>query len=246
VSESATKPLIKVLTERGAGSRRASAAAIKAGRVSVNGTAASAFNQPVDICRDLVCLDGAPLAPAAPRHTYILLHKPTGVLCTTRDERGRQTVIDLLPARYRALRLYPVGRLDKESTGLLLLTDDGALTHRLTHPRYEHEKEYLVRLAAALSEAEIRRVTDGVVLEDGVTHPARCEPLRGTPPHRYRIVIHEGRKRQLRRLFWEIGHQVLALERVRLGPLRLGNLAPGRTRELTSAEIRALKSVSQL
>ncbi len=237
-----TTPLVKVLTEGGAGPRRVSAAAIKAGRVSVNGSVASAFSQPVDTARDTVLLDGQPLTPAATHHTYIMLHKPAGVLSTTHDERGRQTVLDLIPAEYRGRHLFPVGRLDLDSTGLLLLTDDGALTHRLTHPRYEHQKEYLVSLAAALTTAQIRRVTTGIELEDGITHPARCEPVPGTLANRYRVVLHEGRKRQLRRMFTALGHRVLALTRVRLGTLQLGDLAPGRARELTTAEIEALRS----
>jgi len=235
-------PLIKVLTESGAGSRRAMTAAIKAGRVMVSGVVASAFNHPVDVTRDSVTLDWQPVRAAAARYTYLLLHKPTGILTTTRDERGRPTVMGLLPEKYRGLRLFPVGRLDKDSSGLLLLTNDGGLTYRLTHPRYEHEKEYLVRLDAALSAVDARRFRGGLDLEDGVTRAARCEPLRGAPEFRYRVVIHEGRKRQIRRMFATLGRRVVELERVRLGPLRLENLAAGQCRELTPRELRDLKA----
>jgi 23S rRNA pseudouridine2605 synthase len=235
-------PLIKVLTESGAGSRRAMTAAIKAGRVMVNGVVVSAFTHPVDVARDNVTLDWQPVKAAAPGYTYLMLHKPVGVLTTTRDERHRPTVMGLLPEKYRALRLYPVGRLDKDSSGLLLLTNDGNLTYRLTHPRYEHEKEYLVRLDAALSVVDIRRFRGGLDLEDGVTRAARCEPLHGEGEFRYRVVIHEGRKRQIRRMFATLGRRVMQLERVRLGPLHLENLEAGRTRELTSRELRDLKA----
>ncbi len=235
-------PLIKVLTESGAGSRRAMTAAIKAGRVSVDGVIVSAFNHPVDVARDAVTLDWQPVKTAAPSYTYLLMHKPVGVLTTTRDERGRATVMALLPAKYRGVRLFPVGRLDKDSSGLLLLTNDGSLTYRLTHPRYEHEKEYLVRLDAALSAKEVRRFRAGLDLEDGVTRAAVCEPFRGAPEFRYRVVIHEGRKRQLRRMFATLGRRVEELQRVRLGPLRLENLAAGRCRDLTLQEIRDLST----
>ena len=235
-------PLIKVLTESGAVSRRAMTAAIKSGRVMVGGVVACAFNHPVNVALDAVTLDWQPVKTAAPSYTYLLLHKPAGVLTTTRDERGRATVMALLPARYRRLRLFPVGRLDKDSSGLLLLTNDGALTYRLTHPRYEHEKEYLVRLDAALSGADVRRFRGGLDLEDGVTRAASCQPLRGAPDFRYRVVIHEGRKRQIRRMFASLGRRVEELQRVRLGPLHLENLASGQSRELTLQEVRDLKT----
>jgi 23S rRNA pseudouridine2605 synthase len=172
---------------------------------------------------------------------YLLLNKPTGVLSTTSDERGRRTVIDILPDDYRCLRLYPVGRLDKDSTGLLLLTNDGDLTHQLTHPSFEHEKEYLIAIEAKLQPSEIRMLEQGLELEDGITHPAIVKEVKDKP-FNYSITIHEGKKRQVRRMFQHLGHRALALKRVRMGSISLGSLQDGEVRELTAQEVRALLS----
>jgi len=149
--------LLKALSQANVGSRRRLAEAIKQGKVTVNGRIATDFRLPLNPARDQVEVDGWPVSLKPGKVVYLVAHKPPGLLSTTQDERGRRTVISLLPAKYRTLRLYPVGRLDKESTGLLLLTNDGALTYRLTHPRFEHEREYLVRLSRRLKAAEKTR-----------------------------------------------------------------------------------------
>ena len=140
------------------------------------------------------------------------------------------------------MRLYPVGRLDKDSTGLVLLTNDGDLTFHLTHPRCESEKEYRGGIEGRLKPAEIKRLEKGIMLEEGPTHAARVKPV-DIPPYNYSIVIHEGRKRQIRRMFAALGYRVTDLKRIRMGPLKLGTLPEGQTRELTPAELKALKKL---
>lgn len=232
-------PLLKSLSGAGVGSRRKLAEAIKQGRVAVNGLIATDFRLSINPSEDLVTLDGQPVDLKPGKPVYLMLHKPADVLATTRDERGRGTVIGLLPPRYRGLGLYPAGRLDKDSTGLLLLTNDGALTYRLTHPRFEHEKEYLVRLDKRLETHAIDKLRAGIDLEDGRTRPARVKPVKAGLSSYY-VTVHEGKKRQLRRMFASLGYRVLALQRVRIGNLSLGNLKEGETRELTAPEIREL------
>ena len=136
-----------------------------------------------------------------------MLNKPEGLLCTTSDERGRRTILDILPEKYRRLRLYPVGRLDLDSTGLLILTNDGALTYQLTHPKFEHEKEYLVQIEGTLQPREKQNLEHGVKLEDGITAPAIIKEVRSTPPYNYSLTIHEGKKRQIRRMFAHLGYR---------------------------------------
>jgi 23S rRNA pseudouridine2605 synthase len=233
-------PILKVLTRAGIGPRRWAADAIREGRVQVNGETVTGFHHPVGD-DDRISIDGRPLTIKPPGMVYIMLNKPRGIFSTTHDERGRKTVIDLLPVQYARLALHPVGRLDKDSTGLLLLTNDGDLTYRLTHPSFEHEKEYLVRVEPALRPGEKVKLEEGLELDDGVTHRASVRPVK-EGPFNYSIAIHEGRKRQVRRMFEKIGHRVLALKRVRMGTLRLGDLGEGEVRELTVEEVRALVS----
>ena len=235
-----TEPLLKVLTAANIGSRRRLADAIKQGRVAVNGEVVEDFRHPVNRETDYVLVDGKAVDLKGERAVYLLLNKPRGVITSVGDEWGRRTVLDILPEKYRRLRLYPVGRLDKESTGLLLLTNDGDLTYRLTHPRFEHEKEYLVHIGGALRADEKRRLERGVRLEDGVTHPAVVREIKNSPPFNYSLTIHEGRKRQVRRMLDALGHRVLALKRVRMGKLRLGDLKEGAVREVSAREIHAL------
>jgi len=235
------KPLLRLLTEAGLGSRRGLADAIRQGRVQIDGHVAESFLQPVDPERETVTLDGEAVTLKAEPTVYLMLNKPPGVLSTTRDERGRKTAIDILPQDYRRLRLYPAGRLDRDSTGLLLLTNDGDLTYRLTHPRFEHQKEYLISIREELKSAEKKMLEQGVQLEDGVTQPAVVRKLKTRHPFSYSITVHEGRKRQVRRMFERIGHPPLALKRIRIGSLRLGSLEEGQTRQLTLQEIRELK-----
>ena len=235
-------PLLKALTEAGVGSRRRVADAIKNGRVKVNGEPVENFRHPVNPETDRVSIDGKPVDLRPGQTVYLMVNKPVGILATTSDERGRSTVLDIVPEKYRRLRLYPVGRLDKDSTGLLLLTNDGELTYRLTHPRFEHEKEYLIHIEGRLKLDEISRLEKGLKLEDGMTYPLVVKEIKSQPPFNYSITMHEGRKRQIRRMLANLGYRVLALKRVRMGNLYLGNLREGAIRELTPEEVRSLLS----
>ncbi len=234
------QPIIKLLTASGIGSRRQMTAIIKRGGVTVNGAVIESFNQPVNPDDDIVAIDGRSVLTKTRRLVYLMLHKPKGILSATSDDRGERTVIDLLPEKYRHTRVYPVGRLDKDSTGLILLTNDGDLTFRLTHPRFEQKKEYLVRIAGNLKTEEKDTLEKGVELDDGKTSPARVKVSR-TAPFNYSVTIHEGRKRQVRRMFAHLGHMVLDLKRINLGNLNLGTLPEGEFRELTPGEVKALK-----
>jgi len=234
-----TIPLLKALAAAGIGSRRLLADAIRRGAVEVNGEVVEDFRHPINTDTDRVAIDGRPVDLKPRKPVYLMLNKPKGVLSTTGDERGRKTVIDLLPKKYRRLMLHPVGRLDRDSTGLLLLTNDGELTHKLTHPRFEHEKEYLVAINARLKPGEKRILESGIELEDGITHSAAVKEVEGKP-FNYSITIHEGRKRQVRRMFESLGYRVSALKRVRMGNLRLGDLGEGKTRELSMEEVQSL------
>lgn len=232
--------LLKILTESGAGSRRKMTDAIKNGRVSINGVTAENFRQPINPATDRILIDGHPVKLKAEPVVYLMINKPDGILCTTSDERGRRTILDILPDKYRHLRLYPVGRLDMDSTGLLILTNDGSLTYQLTHPRFEHEKEYLVQIEGKLTPPEKQKLERGVNLEDGKTSPARIKELRASAPYNYSITIHEGKKRQIRRMFANVGYRIISLKRIRTGNLLLGNLKEGEARELTASEVKEL------
>ena len=232
--------LIKALTGAGIGSRRRVAEAIRQGRVEVNGQVVEDFRYSLNVETDRLSIDGKPVDLRPRQVVYLIINKPAGVISTTSDERGRPTVMDVLPEKYQRLNLYPAGRLDKDSTGLLLLTNDGELTHRLTHPKFEHEKEYLVHIDTGLKPHEKRKLERGIALEDGMTYPAVVREIKSSPPFTYSITIHEGRKRQVRRMFDSLGHRVLALKRIRMVGLSLGDLREGETRELTPEEVRAL------
>jgi 23S rRNA pseudouridine2605 synthase len=233
--------LIRLLTSSGIGSRRRIAAIIKRGGISVNGTVVESFNEPVDPAKDVIAIDGKPISVKAEPVIYLALNKPKGIISSTSDKRGFKTVIDILPEKYRQFRLYPVGRLDKDSTGLTLLTNDGDFALRLTHPRFEKEKEYVVRIGQSLKAEDRMKLQDGVRLDDGKTSPARVKALK-YPPFSYSVTIHEGRKRQVRRMFAALGYRVLELKRVRIGGLRLASLAEWEIRELTPTEVQSLKS----
>jgi 23S rRNA pseudouridine2605 synthase len=232
--------LLKTLVKAGLGSRRQVAEAIRQGMVAVNSQTIEDFRYPINRETDEVTVDGKPVEVKRGPLVYLVLNKPPGILSTTRDERGRRTVLDILPPKYRHLKLYPVGRLDKDSTGLLLLTNDGDLAYRLTHPRFEHEKEYLIQVNGQLRKTALRRLEQGIKLDDGLTSPTRVREIDSPPPYNYRLTIHEGRKRQIRRMLAALGYRVLALKRVRMGSLSLGNLKEGATRQLSAGEVRAL------
>jgi 23S rRNA pseudouridine2605 synthase len=234
------KSLLKALTEAGIGSRRRMADAIKQGRVEVNGELAESFNHPVNAGKDSVSVNGQPVNIRPDEIICLMLNKPDNIVSTISDEKGRHTVLDILPPKYRKIRLYPVGRLDKDTTGLLLLTNDGDLTYRLTHPRFEHEKEYLVHIRGSLKQDEIKKLEHGILLEDGMTYPASVKADASSPPFNYSITIHEGRKRQVRRMFERLRHPVLALKRIRIGRLSLGSLKEGEVRRLNPQEIKLL------
>lgn len=230
--------LLKVLMAAGAGSRRKLAELIQQGKVQVNNTRIEDFKYPVDPAKDVITIKGKKISVSPQQTLSIVLNKPAGVLSTTTDERGRKTVIDILPAGYRNKGLYPAGRLDKDSTGLLILTNDGELTYKLTHPRFEHEKEYYVHIDSDLTRGEREKLEKGIMLDDGMTYPARVKLIKNSPPYNYSITIHEGRNRQVRRMFSELGHVIFALKRVRIGGLTMGNLEEGRIRKLTAADIK--------
>jgi 23S rRNA pseudouridine2605 synthase len=232
-------PLLKYLVEAGLGARRAVVAAIKQGRVTVNGKVATGYTMPVFPGLDAITCDGKPVKFKPNEMLVFMLNKPVDVLSTTRDAHGRKTVIDLLPERYRSAGLYPAGRLDYDSTGLLILTNDGNLTYRLTHPRFEHEKEYLITINGKLTDEQKTTLEKGVMLEDGMTYPAAIKEARDAA-YTYSITIHEGRHRQVKRMFLSIGHEVKALKRIRIGKLELGDLQEGSIKKLSQTEIARL------
>jgi 23S rRNA pseudouridine2605 synthase len=230
--------LAKYLAHAGVASRRAAEGLIEEGRVSVGEEVVR------DSARDVgegdrVAVDEQVVAGPEPRVVYAL-HKPTGVLSTAHDPHGRPTVVELLGEAARGLRLYPVGRLDADSSGLILLTNDGELANRLTHPRYGVRKTYRARVGGgSVGEAALRALRAGIQLEDGPTAPARVRRLRGDL---LEITIAEGRNRQVRRMCEAVGHPVVALERVRLGSVVLGDLAPGAFRRLSEEDMAALRA----
>ena len=237
----ATQTIIKFLTAAGAGSRRRMTEAIKAGLVAVNGNTVESFTQPVDEVTDTITISGKRVTPKTGALIYLLVNKPKGIVSTTSDDRGSSTVLDILPPKYKGTRLYPVGRLDKDSTGLMLLTNDGDFTYLLTHPKFEREKEYLVHVNRTLTIEDVTRLEKGVYLEDGKTAPAKIKAVKATP-FNYSITIHEGRNRQVRRMFASLGYRVLELKRIRLDTLTIAGLPEGAVRELTPREIQGLKA----
>jgi 23S rRNA pseudouridine2605 synthase len=228
--------LQKVLARSGFGSRRVCEDLIAAGRVTVNGEPA-VLGRRVEAEADRVEVDGVPVSVRSGLVHY-LLNKPAGVVTTAADPQGRPTVVELVPTEPR---VFPVGRLDADSEGLLLLTNDGDLTHRLTHPSFGVEKEYLAEVEGEPAPADIRRLREGVDLEDGTTAPAKVAALA---PNVLRLTIHEGKNRQVRRMCAAVGHPVLRLVRTRIGPVTDHTLAPGQWRELTSGELRSLEEAA--
>ena len=223
------------LARAGVASRRGAEELIRAGRVRVNGEVAglATFVEP----SDRVELDGRPLVPE--ELAYVLLHKPAGVVTTASDPHGRPTVVDLVDL---AQRVVPVGRLDADTTGALLLTNDGPLAHRLAHPRYQVDKVYEAEVEGEPDDEALRRLAEGVELDDGVTAPAGVRRLGRS---RLELTLHEGRKHQVKRMCEAVGHPVKRLHRRAYAGLTLDGVAPGRWRELSEAEVAALRAPTQ-
>ncbi len=227
----------KIMSSAGVASRRKSEELIRSGRVQVNGKPVTLGDR-AEPGIDLITVDGRPIAAQAKR--YLALNKPAGYVTTVADTHGRGTVVDLIDVPER---VYPVGRLDLHTSGLLLLTSDGDFSEHVTHPRYEIAKTYIARVARPLGVATIEKLRSGIQLEDG---PMRPEAVSITSDDRRTVemTIHEGRNRIVRRVFEALGSRVVALERTRIGPVTLGDLPTGRWRELTQAEITGLSRES--
>ena len=223
----------KVLAAAGVASRRAVEEMVVQGRITVNGKTAR-LGQRIDPDRDAVEVDGIPVGLRADL-VYYLLNKPPGVVTTASDPQGRPTVVTMLPDEPR---VFPVGRLDADSEGLLLLTNDGELTHRLTHPSFGVEKEYLAHVAGNPVRGALRQLREGLELDDG---PARAVAVSLLEPSVVRIVVHEGRNRMVRRMCDAVGHPVIRLVRTRIGALADRKLPPGQWRELNRSEVRMLE-----
>jgi 23S rRNA pseudouridine2605 synthase len=231
--------LAKYLAHAGVASRRAAEEIVRAGRVTVAGAVVTDPARDVDET-SRVAVDGRSVGGAEER-VVVMLNKPPGVVSTARDTHGRRTVLDLV--RVRGARLYPVGRLDADTTGLILLTNDGELANALTHPRFEVPKTYLARVSGGtVGERALRALREGVELDDGRTSRAK---VRQVDPGVLELTIHEGRKRQVRRMVEAVGRRVVELRRVRFGPLALGDLQPGRSRRLTPAEVERLRKAAR-
>jgi len=235
----ALQRLQKIFAERGVASRRKVEDLIREGRITVNGQVAQ-LGAKADPERDDIRLDGRPLPPPPPKR-YLLLYKPRGVITSLHDPRGRPTVRDLL--RGVKERVFPVGRLDWDSEGLLLLTNDGELAAKMTHPRYQVPRRYLVKVKGAMREGELQRLRQGgIPLEDGPSPPMEVRKLKELKEGCWLgVTLREGRNRVLRRTLAALGHPVRRLRRVAFGPLRLGGLRPGQYRPLTPREVKELK-----
>ena len=235
--------LEKYIATSGVASRRAAKKSIRAGRVTVNGEPVFVPGHPINVEADVVECDGQRVAALAER-TYLMLNKPAGYITTRRDERKRPTVMDLVANMSDTL--YPVGRLDLETEGLLLFTNDGDFAYRLLHPSHQIEKTYWVWVKGVPGDTAIQQLRRGVAIPGGTTAPARVKRLKIDAPAaaaKFEIVIHEGKKRQVRLMFKAVGHPVLRLKRVQIGNLRLGDLRAGQYRLLTPEEVSDLKGV---
>jgi 23S rRNA pseudouridine2605 synthase len=235
--------LQRYLAHAGIASRRKAEELIVRGSVRVNGAVVRELGTVVDPTHDRVEFEGRLVAPA-PSHAYFVLHKPFGVVTTMHDPQGRRTVADILRAGALTRRVVPVGRLDYDTAGVLLLTDDGDLAHVLTHPRFGVEKTYRATLRGRLTQEQIATLRAGVRLDEGQAAPAELRVVAVGRTHAVvDITIHEGRNRQVRRMFEHVGHQVESLVRLRFGPIALGDLAPGSLREATEKELRELRAI---
>jgi 23S rRNA pseudouridine2605 synthase len=232
------KRLQKILAEMGIASRRKAEELILEGRVTVNGKPA-VLGMKADPSRDHIKLDGKLLTKPEPK-VYLMFNKPRSVVTTLYDPEGRPTVKDYLKGvKYR---VYPVGRLDFDSEGLLLLTNDGEFAHQVLHPSKKIPKTYLVKVKGILEDKEIKKLERGIKLEDGITAPAKIKKVRKAQNNSWlEITIHEGKKRQIRRMLERVGHPVIRLKRIRINGLELGDLKPGEFRYLSSDEVKKLK-----
>lgn len=238
--EASKNRLQTFLSHSGVCSRRRALEMIFDGRVSVNGQIVREPSTAVDPQKDKVYVDGKIVKTKA--HTYILLNKPKGVMTTVADEHAEKTVLDLLPPEYK--HLYPVGRLDKDTEGLLLLTNDGGVAYKLTHPKFNIDKTYLVEIDKKLADHDKWRLEKRVQLEDGATAPSKIENVKFAGQRTvFHMTIHEGRKRQIRRMMEVLGYKVVNLKRIRQGPLTLQGEKLGSWRLLTPAEISVLKKL---
>jgi 23S rRNA pseudouridine2605 synthase len=233
-----TPTLLRAVIDGTGLSRRKAFAAIRDGAVAVDG--ATAVDPSSPYTGGAITVEGAPVQAKAPL-VHLLMNKPPGFLTTVSDPEGRRTVIDLVPVSYRVAGLHPVGRLDLDTSGLLILTNDGSLTYRLTHPSNEVEKEYWAGLRYDLTDAQLDELRAGVEIDSLVRRPAGIERLERQAPYQLAIRLREGRKRQVRRMIEAVGSHVVALRRVREGPLRLGNLSEGAIRPLTEQEVALLR-----
>ncbi len=235
--------LQKLISQAGITSRRAAEELILNGRVTVNGTVVTKLGSKADPAQDRIAVDGKPLRFSA-KHLYILLNKPTGYITALKDSQGRPLVTDLLKGVEE--RVYPVGRLDYNTEGLLLLTNDGEWANRLMHPRHEVEKEYHVRVRGKALDQQLKRMAGGVELEEGVTAPAVVRLVKSSDQNDWiSVTIHEGRNRQVRRMCEAVSLSVVRLRRVRYGSLEIGALKPGQFRYLTEAEVKGLLQPGQ-
>jgi 23S rRNA pseudouridine2605 synthase len=236
--QSTGKTLLRAVIDASGFSRRKAFACIREGRILIDGRVSTDPSSPYE--GGILRLDGRPLAAASEERIYLLLNKPPGAVSTVTDTHGRRTVLDLVPVELRLPGLHPVGRLDLDTTGLLLLTNDGSLTYRLTHPSQEIEKEYWLATRPRLSDAALERLRRGTEIDGAVRRPVDVRRLGPATGFDATITIREGRKRQVRRMVEAAGARVTALRRVREGPLTLGNLPEGQVRPLTAAELEAL------
>jgi 23S rRNA pseudouridine2605 synthase len=231
------KTLDRALSKAGLGSRTEARQWIGAGRVKVNGRLVQSPDWWVDLARDKITLDERPVR--AGKKIYLLLYKPTGYITTFKDPEGRPTIYDLIADAGRWV--VPVGRLDRDTSGLLLLTNDTQFAERVTNPDYKVPKTYLVKTARVLSDSDLEQLRDGVTLSDGPTKPAEVKRVRDSAKYTFlEITLHEGRNRQVRRMIEAVGSKVLKLVRIQIGALRIGDLRIGKFRELTQAEVASL------
>ena len=232
--------LEKYIATSGIASRRSAKKSIRDGAVTVNGEPILVPGHPINVEIDSVEFEGKQVEPLA-EHTYLMLNKPAGCLTTRRDERGRPTVMELVADLPDTI--YPVGRLDLETEGLLLFTNDGDFAYQLLHPSHEVEKTYLAWVKGVPRDSAIQRLRQGVTISSGTTSPAKVKRLKANKDSalaKFEVVIHEGKKRQVRLMFKTVGHPVIRLKRVRIGNLRLGNLPSGQYRLLTPEEVSEL------